>query len=78
MDPISLAQAGPVAILLVFIAALATAFVKGTVVPGWVYQQQVIRADKAEAIAERAVAAVEAVTATVQKSLDDRSRSGGV
>jgi hypothetical protein len=37
---ITLSQAGPTAILLVFIAAMVVAFTKGLVVPGWLYQQE--------------------------------------
>ena len=74
-DPIALAQAGPVAILLVGIGLLAWAFIKGWIVPGWLYIAQVKRAEAAEEIARKAVAAVEKVTATVQKSLDERARA---
>lgn len=74
-DPIALAQAGPVAILLVFIGAVVIGAVRGDWVPGWLYRAQVERAEKAEEIARKAVLAVEKVTATVQKSLDDRARA---
>lgn len=77
MDPIALAQAGPVAILLFFIGALAAGFVKGTVVPGWLYRDAVARAEKAEAISEGAIAAVKQVADTVKAARNDRARPAG-
>jgi uncharacterized membrane protein YciS (DUF1049 family) len=71
-DPVALAEAGPVAILLVGIALLALGFVKGYVVPGWLYRQEREQRIKAEIQAERNTDAIEAVTATVQKALDER------
>jgi hypothetical protein len=72
VDPVALAQAGPVAILLFILGALFAAIVRGDLVPGFIYKAAVLRAEKAEAIAELAVKNVENVTAAVQKSLDDR------
>lgn len=72
VDLISLAQAGPVAILLVMIAVLYRAFVKGDVVPGTLYREAIARAEKAETQAERNTDALEAVTATVRQALDSR------
>lgn len=66
MDPVSLAQAGPVAILLVGIALLYRAFIKGDVVPGSLYRDTVARAEKAEIQAERNTDAIEAVAATLK------------
>ena len=77
MDPVSLAQAGPVAILLFILAGLFAAIVRGDLVPGFIYKAAVLRAEKAEAIAELAVKNVEAVTAAVQKALDDRVSKAG-
>jgi hypothetical protein len=74
LDPISLAQAGPVAILLVGIGALAAAFVRGTIVPGWLYTQEREQRIKAETQAERNTEALEAVASTVKAALDDRAR----
>jgi hypothetical protein len=52
-DFIALAQAGPVAILLVGIGALAAAFVRGTIVPGFIYRQERDQRLKAEMQADR-------------------------
>lgn len=52
-DPVALSEAGPVAILLVFIGALTAAFIKGTVVPGWIYRQEREQRIKAETQADR-------------------------
>jgi hypothetical protein len=76
VDPVALAQSGPVAILLVILGALFAAIVRGDLVPGFIYRAAVARAEKAEAIAELAVKNVEAVTAAVQKSIDDRVAAG--
>lgn len=73
MDPVALADAGPVAILLVGIGLLGLGFVKGYVVPGWLYRQEREQRIKAETAAERNTDAIAAVTATVQKALDDRA-----
>jgi hypothetical protein len=56
VDPVTLAQAGPVAILLVGIGLLYRAFIKGDVVVGSLYREQVERADKSEARAVKAEA----------------------
>lgn len=50
---LSLAQAGPVAILLVGIVAIVRAFVTGSIVPGWLYRAEVEQRQKAETQAER-------------------------
>ena len=71
-DPVALAEAGPVAILLVGIGLLTWGFVKGYVVPGWLYRQEREQRVKAEIQAERNTDALEAVAATVQKALDAR------
>lgn len=91
MGPVELAQAGPVAILLVGIALLYRAFVKGDVVVGSMYREQATlrqkaedravkaegRADKAETQAERNTEALVAVTAVVKQALDQRGSPGG-
>lgn len=66
MDPVTLAQAGPVAILLAGIGLLARAFIRGDVVPGWIYR-------KAEERAERAEAALAKTVTTIERSTDDHS-----
>ena len=53
VDLLTLAQAGPVAILLVGIALLFRAFVSGAVVPGWIYRLEQEQRVKAETQAER-------------------------
>lgn len=76
-DPIALAQAGPVAILLVGIALLGWGFVKGYVVPGWLYRQERDGRLTAEAATLEAIQSIKEVTATVKKALDDRRAEGG-
>jgi len=89
VEPVTLAQAGPVAILLVGIGLLYRAFIKGDVVVGSLYREQVERADKSEARAVKAEAradkaetqaqrnteALVAVTDAVKSALEQR-RSG--
>lgn len=58
-------------------SVLGAGFVKGWLVPGWMYVAAVKRAERAEAVAVKALASVDAVTATVKQSLDDRSRPAG-
>jgi hypothetical protein len=75
MDPIELAQAGPVAILLAAISLMVVSFAKGTVVPGWLYQQEREQRIKAEELAEEnsrsltalAKAAVDGANATASR-----------
>lgn len=88
MDPLALAQAGPVAILLLGIGLLYRAFQKQDIVPGSLYRSQVDRADKSETRAVKAEAradkaevqatrnteALVAVTDTVKTALE---RGGG-
>ena len=73
MDPVALAQAGPVAILVTGIAFLYRAFVRGDIVPGSIYRAVVERAEKAEIQATRNTDALEAVTATVKAALEQRA-----
>ena len=72
MDPISLAQAGPVAILLAGIAFLYRAFVRGDIVPGSLYRDERDARIKAETQAERNTEALEAVVLTVKTALEQR------
>jgi hypothetical protein len=53
IDPSALAQAGPVAILIVGIGLLFRAFVKGDLVPGYIYRAEVDQRQRAETQAER-------------------------
>lgn len=77
MDPVALAQAGPVAILLLGIGVLYRAFVKGDIVPGSLYRSMEARAEKAETQAERNTDALEAVAATVKIALERRGGPDG-
>jgi hypothetical protein len=61
MGPAELAQAGPVAILLVGIGLLFRAFIKGDIVPGHIYRQEVEQRQKAETQAERNAEALAAL-----------------
>ena len=61
MDPVALTQAGPVAILLVGIGLLFRAFVKGDLVPGYIYRAEVEQRQKAETQAERNAEALAAL-----------------
>lgn len=74
-DPIALADAGPVAILLVFIGALAFGFVKGYVVPGYLYRQERDARILAETQAQRTTEALLKATTVVDKSIDARTGS---
>ena len=71
-DPIALAQAGPVAILLVGIGALAWGFVKGWVVPGYLYRQEREARIVAETQAQRSTEALLKAATVVDKSIDAR------
>jgi hypothetical protein len=77
VDPLSLTQAGPVAILLAGIYGLWRAFVRGDIVPGSLYREAIARAEKAETQAERNTDALEAVTATVKQALEQRAAGPG-
>lgn len=74
MDPVTLAQAGPVAILLVGIAALYRAVVKGDLVPGSLYRAMEDRAIKAETQQERNAETLRDAIAVVKAS---RELTGG-
>lgn len=62
MDPVTLAQAGPVAILLVGIGLLFRAFKNGDMVPGHIYLAERAARIKAEASRDELVADLRAVT----------------
>jgi hypothetical protein len=53
VDPVALAQAGPVAILLIGIGLLFRSFIKGDIVPGFIYRLEQEQRIKAETQAER-------------------------
>ena len=65
----TLAEAGPTAILLVLLAVLARAFVTGSVVPGWLYRLEVAQRQKAETQAERNA---DALAALAKVAVDGR------
>lgn len=60
-DLLTLAQAGPAAILLVGIVFLFRAFVTGSIVPGWLYRLEQEQRAKAETQAERNAQALAAL-----------------
>lgn len=60
-DLLTLAQAGPAAILLVGIVLLFRAFVTGAIVPGWLYRLEQAQRVKAEIQAERNAEALAAL-----------------
>ncbi len=72
LDPVALSQAGPVAILLVGIGLLGIGFVKGYVVPGWLYRQERDQRFKAEELAEANGKVLEQLASTVKAALDAR------
>jgi hypothetical protein len=61
IDPVALAQAGPVVILLVGIGLLFRAFVRGDIVPGWLFKLEQEQRQKAETQAERNAEALAAL-----------------
>lgn len=75
-DPIALAEAGPVAILLVGIGAVTWGFIRGWIVPGWLYRLEREQRLKAETQAERNTEAIAEITATVKKALGDAPAGG--
>jgi hypothetical protein len=68
-DPVALAQAGPTTILLVGIAWLGLAFVRGWVVPGWIYRDERQQRATAETQAQRNAEALESLA----KAIHDRT-----
>lgn len=71
MDPVVLAREGPVAILLAGIVALFLAFIRGDLVPGYLYRAAVERSEKAETQSERSTEAVEDLTKVVRVAVDE-------
>jgi hypothetical protein len=71
-DPVALSQAGPVAILIAGIIAMVIGFVRGDVVPGWLYRQERAQREKAEAQAEQNALALAVLARTA--SVDQRRR----
>lgn len=76
MDPIALAQAGGWAVVVAMITAIGVGVVKRWWIPGWIYTVALKRAEKAEAVADRAVALAEEATANMKKALDARKADG--
>lgn len=66
VDPQVIDEAGPwvtlAAVLIGIIVTAATAFVKGWIIPGWLYQRSEARAEKATIQAERTAEAMEAIS----------------
>lgn len=69
-DLLTLAQAGPAAILLVGIVALTRAFLTGSVVPGFIYQAEKARREQAETQVLELVKAASALTRVVANGSD--------
>jgi hypothetical protein len=65
VDPVALAQAGPVAILLVGIGLLARAFIRGDFVPGHIYKSEQAQRIKAETLVDDLVKALAALAVRV-------------
>lgn len=76
-DPIALSEAGPVAILLVGIGLLTLGFIRGYVVPGWLYRQEREQRIKAEIQAERNSESIEELSASLRKLVDEPRDDGG-
>lgn len=66
VDPETISAAGPwvtvVAVLIAIIVTAATAFVRGWIIPGWLYERSEKRAEKANTQAERNAEALEAMS----------------
>ena len=74
---LTLAQAGPIAILLVGITAVVRAFVTGAIVPGFIYRAEVEQRQKAETQAERnaeALASLARIASNGGKAADGAPR----
>lgn len=59
------------------LAFMVVGFIRGDLVPGWIYRAMVTRAEKAESISEGAIGAVKTVAETVKAARDDRPRTPG-
>jgi len=68
----ALEKGGLVLILLVGIGLIGLGFIRGYIVPGWLYRQEREARLKAETQAERQTDALEELVATVKATLDDR------
>lgn len=67
----TLAQAGPVAILLAGIVLLFRAFIRGDIVPGWLFRLEQEQRQKAEIQAERNADALAALAAAAVSARSD-------
>jgi hypothetical protein len=59
-DPIALAESGGWAVVVAIILGLGVGFVRGWLVPGFVYRREADRADKADAALIRALSRAKA------------------
>ena len=67
MDPVALAEAGPWAIVVAIGIGLGLAFSRGWLVPRFVYDREVGRADRLETVVERNTEAIKALTDEVRR-----------
>jgi len=67
MDPIALAAAGPWAVVVAMGSALAWAFLRGHIVPGFVYQREVRRADLNADLLPQVVKAMEDMASALRE-----------
>lgn len=73
----ALEKGGLVVILLVGIGLIGLGFIRGFIVPGWLYRQEREARLKAETQAERQTDALEELVETVKAALDDARRDSG-
>lgn len=67
MNPVELAQAGGWATVIAIIGAVGLAFIRGWIVPRFVYDREVTRADRLEQQLDRNTAALETLTDEVRR-----------
>lgn len=75
--PVALADAGGWAVVVAMITGLGIGFVRGWLVPGFVYRREVERGDKADIVSERTADAMEKLVADWRAERDERKRGGG-
>lgn len=66
-DPVALAQAGPWAVVVGIGVGLGVAFVRGWIVPRFVYDREVQRGDRSEALLTQLVAGFKDLTDEVRR-----------
>lgn len=76
MDPRLLADAGGWTVVIVMMSFLGTGFVKGWIVPGFVYRREVARGDKADDQADQNSRAIEKLVTLLDAGGWDDDRRG--